>query len=88
MAGGKARPKKDRAIKVSSGEKVLTGQILSRGIMTYKAGRNVRGIDTLYALCPGKVSFSKKKTSHGKVRTFINILPLKEKHQPFIENQG
>lgn len=74
MAGGKSRPKKDKAIKVSSGESVKTGQILSRGIMTYKAGRNVRGIDTLYALCPGKVSFSKNKTSHGRPRTFIHIL--------------
>lgn len=75
MAGGKSRPKKDKAIKVSSGQKVLTGQILTRGIMTYKAGRNVGGIDTLYATCSGKVSFSKKKTSHGRPRTFIHVLP-------------
>lgn len=79
MAGGKATPKKDRAIKVSSGEFVKTGQILSRGIMTYKAGRNVRGIDTLYAACSGEVSFSKKKTSHGRPRTFIHILPIEKK---------
>ena len=73
MTGGKSRPKKDRAIKVSSGEMVRTGQILIRRLNTYKAGQNVKGLDALYALCPGKVYFTRKKTSHGKVRTFINI---------------
>lgn len=79
MAGGKSRPKKDKAIKVSCGQFVNTGQILSRGIMTYKPGCNVAGLDTLYALCSGRVSFSKKKTSHGRPRTFIHIIPVKEK---------
>ncbi len=75
MAGGFSTPKKDKAIKVSSGSTVKTGQILSRGLSTYKAGVNVKGIATLHALCPGKIYFTKKKTSHGKVRTFINIQP-------------
>lgn len=75
MTGGKSRPKKDKAIKVSGGQMVKTGQILLRGMSTYKAGKNVKGLDTLHALCNGKVYFSKKKTSHGKARTFINILP-------------
>lgn len=76
MAGGKSTPKKDKAIKVSGGMLVKTGQILSRGRSTYKAGSNVRGQSTLYALCCGKVYFTKKKTSHGRVRTLINITPL------------
>ncbi len=75
MTGGKARPKKDKAIKISGGQLVKTGQILIRGFSTYKAGDNVAGLDTLYALCPGNIYFTKKKTSHGKVRTFINIMP-------------
>ena len=75
MTGGKARPKKDKALKISSGEQVKTGQILSRGIPTYKAGVNVKGLGTLYAISPGKIYFTKKKTSKGKVRTFINIAP-------------
>lgn len=79
MAGGKARPKKDRALKVCGGQMVKTGEILTRGLNTYKAGENVKGKDTLYALCPGKVHFSKKKTSRGKARTFINITPFPEK---------
>jgi len=79
MAGGKARPKKDKALKVCGGKRVKTGEILVRGINTYKAGENVKGKDTLYALCPGEIYFSKKKTSHGKIRTFVNIKPLPEK---------
>lgn len=78
MAGGKARPKKDKAMKVSSGKTVKTGEILSRCMNAYKAGQNVKGRDTLYALCPGKIYFTHKKTSHGKFRTFINIEPLPE----------
>ena len=76
MTGGKATPKKDKMLKVYSGQVVKTGEILSRGMNAYKPGSNVGGLGTLYALSPGKVDFSKKKTSHGKVRTFINVLAL------------
>jgi ribosomal protein L27 len=79
MAGGKATPKKDKAVKVSTGMPVKTGQILARGMDFYKAGLNAAGLGTIYALCPGKVIFSKKKTSHGKFRTFINITPAEKK---------
>lgn len=78
MAGGKSTPKKDKSIKVCGGQVVKTGQILLRGIGTYKAGVNVKGLDTLYAFCPGKVYFTRKKTSHGKPRTFINIMPIQK----------
>ena len=79
MIGGFSRPKKDKAVKVSCGELVKTGQILTRGMPNYKAGINVKGLDTLFALCPGKVYFTKKKTSHGKFRTFVNVEPTGEK---------
>ncbi len=79
MTGGKSTPKKDKALKVSNGQSVKTGQILSRGIDTYKAGHHAKGLDTLFALCPGKVYFTRKKTSHGKVRTLINVEPVPEK---------
>ncbi len=75
MAGGKATPKKDKMLKVSSGQPVKTGEILARGMSTYKAGFNVRGQGTMQAACPGDVYFTKKKTPHGKVRTFINVKP-------------
>lgn len=58
---------------------VKTGQILVRGVDTYKAGLNVKGPGTLFALCDGKVYFTRKKTSHGKLRTFVNIKPAVKK---------
>lgn len=76
MAGGKATPKKDKMLKISNGQLVKTGHILARNISTYKAGKNVKGRGTLFALCTGNICFSKKKTSHGKVRTYINIIPV------------
>ena len=77
MTGGKRRPRKDNELKTSAGQVVKTGQILVRALTAYKPGFNVGGRSTLFALCPGKVYFSKKKTSHGKVRTFVNIMPDK-----------
>jgi len=79
MVGGKKTPRKDKAIKVSEGMLVKTGQILVRNRPVYKAGKNVRGLNTIHALCTGKIYFTKRKTSHGKVRTFLNIAPLQEK---------
>jgi len=76
MAGGKATAKKDEQLKVSEGQLVKTGTILSRHINVYKAGRNTKGEGSIFALCPGKVHFSRKKTPHGKFRTFINVLPV------------
>ncbi len=77
MTGGFSTPKKDKANKVSDGMLVKTGQILVRGVDTYKAGVNVKGPGTLLALCPGKVYFTRKKKSHGKGRTFVNVKPEK-----------
>lgn len=75
MAGGKSTPKKDKAMKVSGGQSVRKGEILVRGISSYKAGQNVKGRSTLYALCPGKVYFTKKKIGQASVKTFIGVLP-------------
>ncbi len=76
MIGGFSTPKKDKAVKTSGGKLVKTGEILIRGVDTYKAGVNVKGLGTLFASLPGKVYFTRKKTSHGKVRTFVNVAPL------------
>jgi ribosomal protein L27 len=78
MTGGKARPKKDKSLKVSNGQFVKTGTIVSRGMPTYKPGFNVGGLDPIFALSSGKIYFTKKKTPHGKVRTFINIKPAEK----------
>ena len=73
MIGGFSTPKKDKAVKSSGGKLVKAGEILVRGRDTYKAGVNVRGLGTLSAVCAGKVYFTRKKTSHGKLRTFVNV---------------
>ena len=75
MAGGKSTPKKDKKIKVSGGQLVKTGELLVRGVDSYKAGKNVKGTGTLFALCPGRVQFSKKKSPRGSVKTYINVVP-------------
>ena len=79
MIGGFSTPRKDEAVKVTQGQAVKTGTILSRGVNSYKAGKNVKGQGTLIALCPGTVVFSKKKTPKGRVRTFINVMPAEKK---------
>ena len=78
MTGGKSTPKHEKRTKVSGGELVKTGQILVRGLSTYKAGENVAGLDTLYALCEGTIYFTRKKAGHHKIRTVIHILPVKK----------
>jgi hypothetical protein len=79
MTGGFSTPKKDKMLKCSSGMEVKTGQILCKGMNAYKAGINTKGLSLIIALCPGKVYFTHKKTSHGKIRTFVNIAAAKEK---------
>ncbi len=75
MAGGKSTPKKDKKTKVAGGETVKIGKILIRGKDNYKAGINVKGRGTLYAVANGKVSFSRKRAPRGGVKTFVNVLP-------------
>lgn len=75
MIGVRSRTRKDKAVKVSSGQYVTTGTLLVRGLGSYKPGFNVGGISTLFALCAGNAYFTKKKTPHGKLRTFVNIKP-------------
>lgn len=75
MAGGKATTRKDEEVKVTQGQLIKTGKIVARGVNVYKAGKNIKGQGTLFALCSGKVYFTRKKTPHGKFRTFINVMP-------------
>ncbi len=79
MAGGKATAKKDEQLKVTQGQLVKTGEILCRHLSVYKAGKNTSGRGTVFSLMYGKVYFSRKKTPHGKFRTFINVMPQAKK---------
>lgn len=64
-------------LKVGSGQLVTTGTILTRQGDKWKPGLNVGGRMHLFALCNGRVYFTKKKGRYNKRVTFINIKPTK-----------
>ena len=63
-------------IKVSGGQKVKAGTILTRQGNTWQAGANVNGRSSLTAAVEGEVYFTRKKNSYNRVVTFVNIKPL------------
>jgi ribosomal protein L27 len=62
-------------VKVSGGQKVKSGTILTRQGNQWKCGLNVIGRTSLTAACDGEVYFTRKKNSSKKVITLINIKP-------------
>lgn len=65
-----------RGVKVSAGQKVKCGAVLTRQGDRWKPGLNVQGLMHLAAACDGEVFFTKKRVRKtGKVDTFVNIRP-------------
>ena len=64
-----------RGIKVSGGQKVKAGTILTRKGDQWKPGINVNGRSSLTAAIDGQVYFTRKKSAYNKVITLINIKP-------------
>lgn len=64
-----------KGMKITSGEHVKKGTILTREGNRWKAGLNVGGKATLYALCDGVLYFSTKKGTYRTTKryTYINI---------------
>jgi ribosomal protein L27 len=62
-------------IKVSGGQKVKSGTILTRQGDKWKCGLNVIGRSSLTAVCDGEVYFTRRKNSSKKVITLVNIKP-------------
>lgn len=62
-------------IKVSGGQKVKAGTVLTRQGDQWKPGLNVIGRSSLTAKVGGQVYFTRKKNSYNKVITLINIKP-------------
>ena len=60
-------------IKVSGGQKVKSGTVLTREGNRWKAGINVNGRASLTAAIDGEVYFTRKKNTAKKVITVINI---------------
>jgi len=67
-----------RGLKVSAGQSVTTGTILTRQGQKWKAGINIGGRTHLFALCDGTVYFTKKKGNYNKGITLVNIKPDKK----------
>ena len=68
-----------RGVKVSGGQFVKAGTILTRQGHKWQPGLNVIGKTSLTAACDGEVFFRKKKNSFNRVITLINIKPIKQK---------
>ena len=67
--------KETRGIKVSGGQCVKAGTMLTREGHRWQPGMNVIGRTHLTAGCQGEVYFTCKKNSSRKVITYINIRP-------------
>lgn len=71
--------KETRGLKVSGGQVVKSGAILTRNGNKWKSGINVNGLMHLTAGCAGEVYFTKKRGNYKRAVTYINIRPLGEK---------
>ena len=65
--------KETRGVKVSGGQAVKSGTVLTREGDKWKPGINVIGRTNLTAGCDGAVYFTKKRGNYKKAVTFINI---------------
>ncbi len=64
-----------RGVKVSGGEWVKTGTLLTREGDKWKPGYNVVGQTHLNAACDGTIYFTKKKGNYNRRITYIHVRP-------------
>ena len=64
-----------RGIKVSGGQRVKGGAMLTRRGDRWKPGLNVTGRMHLTATCDGEIYFTKKRGQYMKTVTYINVRP-------------
>jgi ribosomal protein L27 len=67
-----------KGMKVSGGQVVKAGTMLTREGDKWKPGLNVIGQMHLTAACEGEVYFTKKRGSYKRAVTYIHIRPLSE----------
>ena len=65
--------KETRGVKVSGGQKVKCGTMLTREGDRWQPGLNVTGRTHLTAGCDGEIYFTRKKGNCKKVITYINV---------------
>ena len=71
--------KETKGLKVSGGQWVKAGTLLTREGQKWKAGLNVVGANHLTAGIDGELYFTKKKNNYNKVVTVINVKPVSAK---------
>jgi ribosomal protein L27 len=68
-----------RGMKVSGGQAVKAGTVLTREGDHWKPGLFVTGLTSLTAAVEGEVYFTRKRNRFKKVKTYINIRPAGSK---------
>ncbi|MCA9401044.1 MAG: 50S ribosomal protein L27 [Candidatus Omnitrophica bacterium] len=71
--------KETKGMKVSGGQQVKAGTMLTREGHRWVPGLNVNGDMHLVAGCDGEVYFTKKKNRFNRQVTVINIKPAESK---------
>lgn len=77
-----------RGIKVSGGQFVKAGTVLTRKGDRWKCGINVSGRMHLTALCDGEVYFTKKRGNYKRTVTFVHVRPLKSKQTKKVKREA
>ena len=67
-----------RGLKVSGGQVVKAGTVLTRQGDRWKPGLNVSGRMHLMALCEGEVYFTQKRGTHKKAVTYVHVRPVEK----------
>ncbi len=67
--------KETRGMKVSGGQRVNSGTVLTREGHRWKSGLNVIGRTHLTAACAGEVYFTRKMGNYRRAVTYIHIRP-------------
>lgn len=68
-----------RGIKVSGGQFVKAGTVLTRQGHRWKPGLNVIGRTHLTAACDGEVYFTRKRGGYHQTMTLLNVRPTTQK---------
>ena len=67
--------KETHGVKVSGGQMVKSGTVLTREGDKWKPGLNVLGRTHLTASCDGEVYFTRKRGSYKKAITLVHVKP-------------
>ena len=71
--------KETHGIKVTGGQQVKSGTVLTREGDKWKPGLNVIGRTHLTASCNGEIYFTRRRGNYKKAITLVNVKPQSEK---------